>query len=235
MADYATVAQVKNRIDKTGDEADAWLAEIITAASRAIDNFCHRPRGFVADDDASARVYAGSGTATMRIDECIEITKVEVKDSLTDDDYVEWTDSDYIAFRGAPRDPEFNETPYDHLMVVVNGDYNIFTSGALSSRSDKDRYFAPLRYRRAYNPRGARSQPTVRVTAKWGYAETVPGAIREACAMQTARWFKRYQSAMSDVLASGELGKLFYRQELDPDVKFLLVAGRYVRPTVGNR
>jgi len=235
MSDYITVANLKLRINKTTDGDDAWLASIITAASRAIDNFCNRPRGFVADDDASARIYAGSGRAIMRIDECIEITKLEVKDSLTDDDYVEWEDSDYIAFRGDPRDPDYNETPYDHIMVDANGDYAIFTSGALNSQSNKDRYFAPVRNRRTYNPRGARAQPTVRVTAKWGFAATAPDPIREACAMQAARWFKRYQSAMSDVLASGELGQLFYRQELDPDVKFLLVAGRYVRPTVGKR
>ena len=53
--------------------------------------------------------------------------------------------------------------------------------------------------------------------------------------MQAARWFKRFQSSMADVLASDELGTLLYRQSLDPDVKRLLVDGRYVKPVIGRR
>ena len=237
MSDYITVANLKLRINKTSDDDDAWLESIITAASRAIDNFCNRPDGFVADTVASARLYAGNGRAIMRIDECVEISLVAVKDSVTDDSYTSWAASGWIAFSGDPRDPDFNSLPYDHLMVDANGDEAVFTSGWISAYGTKDFYFRSpnIRYRYPYNPRNARGQPTVQVTAKWGYAATVPQPIAEACGMQAARWFKRYQSSMSDVLASGELGQLMYRQELDPDVKNLMVAGRYVRPAVGKR
>ena len=75
---------------------------------------------------------------------------------------------------------------------------------------------------------------TVKVTAKWGYATSVPSTIKTATMMQAARWYKRFQSAMADVVADAALGTLLYRQELDPDVKMLLVAGRYVKMAIGR-
>jgi hypothetical protein len=80
-----------------------------------------------------------------------------------------------------------------------------------------------------------RGIPTVQVTAKWGYSAVVPPTITKACEMQVVRWYKRFEGAMADALASAELGQLLYRQELDPDVKFILVGGRYVKPSVGRR
>jgi len=77
--------------------------------------------------------------------------------------------------------------------------------------------------------------PTVQITARWGFATEVPIDIKEAAIMQAARWYKRLQSAMADVLASGELGQLLYRKSLDPDIRRLLVDGRYVKPVVGRR
>jgi hypothetical protein len=229
MADYATLAEVKGRMNKTNAAADAYLPAIITGASRAIDNFCNHPDGFVALAAAAVRYYAGNGTSLLRIDECVEITMVSAKDSVTATTYTDWDPGDWVAFSGDPRAPEFNRLPYDHLMTNIGGSYGAFTSGVIGGLS----YGGLARY--GYNPRTARAQPTVKVTAKWGYAITVPAPIKEACCMQTARWYKRYESAFSDVLASGEMGNLFYRQELDPDIKMILVAGRYVRPAIGRR
>jgi hypothetical protein len=234
MADYATLAEVKERIDKTNADADAYLPAIITGASRAIDNFCNHPDGFVALTAATARYYAGTGTALQRIDECVEVTMVSVKDSVTDTTYTDWSPADWVAFSGDPRAPEFNRLPYDHLMTDIGGSYGVFTGGVIGGLSYFDALFMRMgRYN--YNPRTARSQPTVKVTAKWGYAVTVPAPIKEACCMQAARWYKSYESAFSDVLASGEMGNLYYRKELHPDVKMILVAGRYVRPAIGRR
>jgi hypothetical protein len=53
--------------------------------------------------------------------------------------------------------------------------------------------------------------------------------------MQSARWYKRLQGAMSDALASADLGELLYVQKLDPDIAGILLDGRYVRPAVGRR
>ena len=221
---YGTASELRARIDKSSTADDAVLEALIRAATRNIDRACKRPDGFLADVAASARRYAGSGKPYLLIDECVAITLVEVKDSAADDDYDSWNAGDWIACSGDPQAPDFNSLPYTMIMVDPTGDESIFTSGAYLTRGG----FKPT-------TDVGRSVPTVRVTAKWGFASTVPDDIREACLMQASRWYKRDQSAVSDVLASGELGTLFFRKTLDPDIRRLLVDGRYVKPTVGRR
>ena len=226
MTDYITVAELKVDIDKTLPDDDASLAILVTAASHAIDTYCNRPDGFVALAVATARYYVGSGKPWQEIDECTAVTALDVKDSPTDDetDYIAWVvgtvgvtaAADVFPATGAPQYPEYNRTPYTLLICGGNGEYSLFTSGRLGL-SDTDA------------PRGV---PTVKVTAKWGYATTCPAQIAKACGMQTARWYKRLQSGMSDTLASGELGQLMYTQKLDPDVEMILRLGRFVRPVV---
>jgi hypothetical protein len=77
--------------------------------------------------------------------------------------------------------------------------------------------------------------PTVEITARWGYALTVPDAIQQATIMQAARWYQRLKASMADTVAGPEFGKLMFRKSLDPEIQFLLVAGRYVKPTTGRR
>ncbi|MFA5377698.1 MAG: hypothetical protein WC455_18250 [Dehalococcoidia bacterium] len=221
MTDYITLANLKSRIQKTDVTDDTILTAIITSASLAVDRFCNRPDGFVALTNATARTFAGSGSAVQRIDECTAITLVEVKDSATDTTYVSWTAGDWLAFRGDPESPDFNRTPYTHLMVDPTGDYAVFSSGAYSGKSG---------FRR--DDLGRRRVPTVRVTAKWGYATTVPGPIQEAAAALATRWYKRFQSAFADTLGNAELGTLLYRQTIDPDIKMMLTEGRYIKPSV---
>ena len=232
MAGYCTLASVKARMQKADTDADAFLPMIIDAASRAIDNFCNRPDGFEASDAAIARYLSGNGRAVLLIDECVEIIAVAVKDAATDTAYTAWQtpttnmagDGDWLAFSGAPENPDFDSLPYESLMTDLNGDYRTFTSG---------RYLGL----RGFRPEGdaSRSVPTVQVTAKWGYAINVPDAIKEACIMQVIRWYKREQGAMASALASAELGTLDLFRTLDPDFEFILAMGRYVRPATGRR
>ena len=125
-----------------------------------------------------------------------------VKESYNDTAYTTWTGDDWIAFSGSFAYPTFATLPYTAVMTDPNGSYYVFTKGVQG--------------------------PTVQVTARWGYSATPPADIVEACIMQSARWYKRLQSAMSDTLASGELGMLLYRQALDPDIRRILVDGRYI-------
>jgi hypothetical protein len=223
MSDYCTTAELKAQIQKTGADADTIIAALISAASGMIDSFCNRPDGFVAASSASARTYSGSGTGIQMIDECTEITKVEVKDSPSDTTYTEWASTDYLKGRGDPHhDPDFAHTPYTWLMADPTGDYDSFTSGK----------FLGLRGFRPVESSGGRRVPTVRVTAKWGYAATVPPAIKEATIMQVARWYKRLQSAMADTVGNSEFGVLMYTKKLDPEIELILVGGRYVRVAV---
>jgi len=230
-AAYATVKELRGQINMTGTTDDVELAALLDAATDAIDKAANRPEGFVAVPTAEARYYSGSGLAHQLIGECVAITEVAVKDSATDSDYTAWTtpstdfagDGDWIPFSGSPEAPLFNRLPYDGIMLDPNGDYDVFTSGRFT-------------FRRGFRPTVSisRGVPTVRVTAKWGYAATVPKFIKEMCIIQAARWYKKGQSSHADMVASAELGILTFRKaELDSDLVGLLSRGRFIRPATG--
>lgn len=233
---YATVAQLKADINLRDDEGK-WtntLDRCLDAAERVINRTCNRPDGFVADSSASARYYSGSGGPIQWIDECAAISSVAVKDSPSDDEdsYTAWTlgtvgtttDADCFPASGSPEDPDFYRTPYTLLIIGANGSYSHFTSGSFTSRGG----FRPT-------TTVARGVATVEVTARWGFATTVPDDIKEACIMQSARWFQRLKSSMADTVVSAEFGQLMFRKVLDPDIELILVQGRYVKPAIGRR
>lgn len=221
MTDYITTANVKLRMQKSDNTDDAIIAAIITSASLAVDRYCNRPDGFVALTNAVARTYAGSGEAWQRIDDCTAITLVEVKRDATDSTYETWAATDWIAFRGDPLHPDFNRTPYNGLMAEPNGDFSVFSTGRYSGKRGWPG-----------DQLSTRAVPTVRVTAKWGYATVVPGPIQEAAAALAIRWYKRFQSAFADTQGNAELGTLLYRQTVDPDIAMMLKEGRYIRQPV---
>ncbi len=222
MTDYSNPAQVKAQPGITGTGSDTVIASLITAASRAIDNFCNRPEGFVADETASIRYYVGRGKPWLFVDDIATASSlaVAVKDAIGDeeDEYVAWivgtvgttTGADVFPATGDPSRPDFNHLPYTMLVIGQNGDYSIFPDGS-----------------------GAGGIPMVKVTARWGYATTTPAPIEQACITQVCRWLARGQSKWADTLGSAEMGIMIYRKVLDPDIEFMLVEGRYVRPAIG--
>jgi hypothetical protein len=223
MTTYANVEEFRAHVTKTTETSDSVIQQILDAASQAIDNACNRPDGFCSPATATARVYTGSGVAHQRIDPCSSIILVEVKDSPTDTTYVSWAAGDWIAARGDPESPDFNHTPYTLLLVDPTGSYSFFTSGQFS-------------FRKGFRPDPDvpyRGVPTVRVTARWGEAAQVPPVIRMATIMQSARWFKRGESAWADTVANSDMGQLMYRKQLDPDIAFILKEGRHIRPAIG--
>ena len=212
---YATAAQFRDFIGKTSGTDDVAILACINAASNAIDSHCNRPDGFVADDSASARVYPGRGLDYQYIDECVEITQVAVKDSPSDDDYTAWDVTDWIAFSGEPKNPDFNRLPYHAIMIAANGSYGVFTDGEYIVRAGFSR---PKELRRRV--------PTIQVTAKWGYATECPDAIYTATVAQASRWWKRFKSGgFSDATVSSDMGTLAFQlrgKALDPDIAMML-------------
>lgn len=214
---YATVIEFRNHTSMRGETDDWELAQILDGTARAINRYCNRPEGFAAIVNATMRYYAGSGSYYQWIDECVSVSSVAVKDSPTDDEtsYTAWTvgtvgtttSADVFPARGSPSRPDFNGAPYTLLIVGANGDYSTFTRGA----------------------------PTVAISARWGYATAAPDDIRLANLAWAARLYKRLQSSMADTAGSNEMGALYYRQALDPDIKTLLEGGRYVKPAIGAR
>lgn len=227
MADYTTLAAVKAAMGKTIVDSDAVLSKVITAISRAIDNKCLRPDGFVAPALASTRLFAGSGSGVLYIPDAAAITSVAIKANITDSAYVLQSSADWIPFTGNAENPDFNRTPYTGIMSAAGAGL-IFT-GAWAS----DEWSWPSGRRGlALSQRGRAATPTVQVTANWGYALTVPPEIEQACIIESARLFKRGQSAFADTLASAELGQLIQIAKLDPATIFLLEQGRYIRMAV---
>ena len=214
---YCTLAEVRYDIDLESTDADETLERLILAAERAINRYTNRLDGFEADAVASARYFPGSGHSWQFIDECVEITTVAVKDSGTDTTYTDWDtpttmlagDGDWLPFSGGPDYPRYEDLPYTGLMCDPNGSYSAFVAyGGL---------------------------PTVQVTARWGYALTVPDDIKEATIMQVARWYKQLQSAMADGVASPEFGELRFTSKLHPSVALILDDGGYKKPRIGRR
>lgn len=227
MTDYCTLAEILVEINKTTltpEQQNALFPRLIASASRAIDNYCNRPDGFVAASVATAREYTGTGDYVQPIDECVEITLVETKQSVTDN-YTAWAAADWIPFSGDPLWPNFNSTPYDTLMTSGTGSLPLFHSGRINT----------LRGFRPEVHTSNRALPTVRITAKWGYSVIVPPGINEACIIQVARWYKRGQSGWADVLANSDFGTLNFVKSVDPAIKNLLDEGRYIKPATGRR
>ena len=234
MASYASVDDLRAAIGVSNRKEDPFLSNMLDGATKSINRFCQRPDGFVADSDASVRYYVGNGLPWIRIDECTSITAVAVKSAASDTTYTSWSvpttnlagDGDYYAFAGDPRRPDLNPIalvrPYAWLMVDPNSAYSVFLSGVYALRQG----FRPTRTVR-------QSTPTIQVTATWGYATAVPDSIQLACTMQAARWYKRLQGTMADSLANPEFGRVTYLQSLDPDIKHLLVDGRFIARQIG--
>lgn len=227
MSKYASAAELRTQMEKTGTTgpaADSALDIIIEAVSGAIDTYLNRPDGLVAAAVASARTFAGQGLPYIRIDDCISITTVAVKDSATDTTYTAWAATDWIAFSGDPQDPNFNSLPYTGLMCAPGGDYATFTSGRFATRGG----FRPT----SGISRGA---PTVQVTARWGYAATVLPAIKEATLILAARLYKKGLSAHMDVVSAEQFGQAAFRELSANEIKLLLDGSRLFRPAIGRR
>jgi hypothetical protein len=227
---YATLDEVKNNINisSLGGVRDNVLEGLIEAATRSINQYCNRPDGFLVGDTAEARYWAGSGKPYQTIHECTSITEVAVKESATETTFTAWTtpttnfsaDGDWIAYAGEHESPEFNRLPYTGIMIDPTGDEALFTSGRFTARGG---------FRPSHGI--SRDIPTVRVTAFWGYATTVPDQVREATIVQVSRWYMRGKSGWADALINSETGQLVFRKAIDPDVKAML--WRLIMPEIG--
>jgi hypothetical protein len=212
---YATAAEVKAQIDKSGNSGAGTTANfeiIIAAVSRNIDDICNRPMGFKAIDTATAKYYASKGGDYLFIDECVAVESVSEKSSPSAATYDLLDAEDWLAFAGSTSEPNFNKTPYNGIM-----------------RSSAGNSFGRSSY---WQGRFKRSLPTIKVMAKWGYAVNVPGPIKEVCIVETVRIWKRAQSAFADALAPIDMGQLAYVKQMDPITKNMLIDGRFVRPRV---
>lgn len=220
MAMYASVDQVRIRMHQNvalNADQSTMLEEIITAASRGIDRVCR-----VIDDNfqavgvAAIKYFTAFGDPFLRIPPCTSITTVAVKASAASTTYTDWDtpttamagDGDWIPARGDPADPIYNTPPYNLLMIEPTGEHAIFLDGS--------------------------GRPVVKITAVWGAEASVPDDIREACCMQSIKWYKRYQGGQSTELGGSDFGEITYGRGLSKEVMEILRGGHRVVPLYGG-
>lgn len=202
MTAYATLDELKSALSDvvSGPNYDALLTALLDRASRFVDAFLGYEAGAFAASTSSARYFDGDGSTVVYIPPCIAISEVAVKSSRTASDYTAWTASDWLAGAGSPQTPDWNAGYYTFL-VTAPGTSRVFTAG----------------------------EKTVRVTGVWGRTASVPAVIKQCTIILAAKWFKRGQQAYADQPADTAMGIVTLRQDLDTDVRALLVGSGYYR------
>jgi hypothetical protein len=199
--DYVTVAELRaDMVDgglSSSTDYDVLLGELISAASRLIDREVGGWEGyFYPTTDSQIRYYDGSGEDEQYVDPLIALTTVSVSESggRASTSYTDWTeDTDFYVW---PYNYSDIGKPIEKLIVDNDsGNKGVFNA----------------------------TKKGVKVTGVFGYSETPPADIEQACKIQSMRWYMRAKQAYQDTSASERLGQMLYTQELDPDVKRLLI------------
>lgn len=157
---YATLAELKTRLDITDTTDDTRLTSSVLSASREIDAWCGRQ--FNDAGTATARVFAAAGCTLAMVDDFSAITGLVVATDGNDDGVYEttWVAGDYEL------------EPLNGVVAGMSG-WPYWRIRAVGSRT------FPTGRRRA----------VVQVTARWGWT-AVPAPVKEACLMIAAETFK---------------------------------------------
>lgn len=89
---YTTETRVENYLGTT--VTDGSLDNIILSVQQFIENYTNC--NFKADSSASTRLFNGSGSQFLTIDDCIEVTKVERGDNRYADSFTEVSSDNYV-------------------------------------------------------------------------------------------------------------------------------------------
>lgn len=204
---YATLAELKARLDIDDTNDDTILESIIEAVSRFIESepVLYRTGSTeVRNSGGTGRLFYGqsqtryfTATHTRRIivDDYTSISAIATDDDGDDSHETTWAASDYLLH---PRNAASKNKPYTEIVVANNGDY----------------YFP------------CNVTDGVKVTGVWGYIASTdtadaPKLIKEACLLQSERLWKR-KDAILGVAGSAELGQLTVIPKLDPDVALMV-------------
>lgn len=189
---YITKEIIKANIpDNTfsGTKYDTLLDSIAQRTSRLLDRVARRPPGFFYVTADTTRFYNGSGRRELWIDPIAAApTTVEVAETGDLSSYTTWAGSDYILW---PYNALEEGRPYSRLdLDVLNGTHFVW-----------------------YN-----FPKSIKITAKFGWSETLPPEVEEMMIIQAVRWFQRHRQAFRDTVAIPELQQITYVKALDPEV-----------------
>jgi len=118
---YTTKTEIENYILNTIDDSfnsqiDTWIASV----EKVIDNYTGR--NFKADNTATARVYDGDDTNELIIDECVEISQVEVGEDLYGESFVTVPSTGTDKYILYPANHTAHNVPI-HKIVLTNRDF----------------------------------------------------------------------------------------------------------------
>jgi hypothetical protein len=200
MSDYATVAELKERLWPTGstpdDQEDGILESIITAVSRQIDSYTGR-RFFTTGADETRYYTAELSDMLLPDDDILSVTTMAT-DEDGDGTYENtWTASDY---RLLPVNSALDNKPYTIVAVKPLGSYSL--------------------------PVGV--QAGVKIVGRFGYSSGAPELVTEACLLQCERIFKR-RDAPFGIVSNPAGGQMTVSRELDADVQLMLDPLRRIR------
>ena len=201
MADYVTVAEIKTDLSDsdigTLSDYDTLISNMIESASRLIDREVGGwAKYFYPTTDSETRYYDRSGEKEQHIDAMVSLTSVSVSEGggRCSTCYTAWTeDTDFYVW---PYNYSAIGKPIEKLIV----DNNSGSKGKFDEVSKG-----------------------VKIVGIFGYSSEPPDDIIQAVKIQVMRWFMRSKQAWQDTSASERLGQMLYTQELDPDVKRILM------------
>ena len=188
---YTTLQEVKDILRLTDSVDDSLLETCIESASRQIDSHCER----VFTSGTATRVYSPQSSYITEIDDLITLTSIKTSSDANGTFDTTWTSTDYQLepLNGLSGS---SYSPYTHIRAV--GDFLFPTVNFPSSEGEA----------------------TVQVTGTFGYKETVPVDIKQACNLLAIRQFKRYDSPLG-VAGFGDIGVVRVSR-VDPDIEALL-------------
>lgn len=163
MTDYVTVPTLKAYMGLTVTATDPQVAAAIASASREIDGHCRRR--FYADAATSTRIYRRSTEHTVAIDDAVAGSITTVQTDTGQDGT--WATTLAAA---------------DWLTEPLNG----IGANGMAWPTTRIRALGTITF-----PLDSTSQrPCVRVTARWGWGDTIPEPVVQATLILAAETYK---------------------------------------------
>lgn len=231
---YASVDELRAMVELPVTKYDVILGVALDAAARLIDYVCNRAEdGFVALETATAREFVGTGLSFIHVSEFVELTGVGYKTSTRDTSYTTLAVSYARGFSGSVRTPQFHSPPYRSVGLLPTAPISTFIDGRLEELPRVGAGMGLISSDINLDiGSGLQAVPTVQITARWGYSDSLPPQIKMATLGQAARWFQRGRAMWADATAQNDFAALLYKRVMDPDIELMLKTGRLIRPVL---
>ena len=180
---YTSEAKLENYLDKTivtGAADDAMLS-----AEKYIDEYTGR--NFLADSVATERTYCGKGNAELIIDDCVEVTALEIGTNFWGDAFV-------------------TITPFVQGVNAIG--YITMPVNAVAEK-------VPIRKLISRNRNFILGLNNIKVTAKWGWSAVVIADIVYAATVISAGFYQYGRSGSVGGVKSENIGEysISYKNE----------------------